>query len=77
MIAAIWGVFIWKEFRSAKKSVYGLVQRYLTFGHSRLFYSAICNHSVPAFVKNAANSLYQVNLESRGLKLHKILDILS
>lgn len=35
MIAAIWGVFIWKEFRSAKKSVYGLVQRYLTFGHSR------------------------------------------
>lgn len=25
MIAAIWGVFIWKEFRSAKKSVYGLL----------------------------------------------------
>ena len=25
MIAAIWGVFIWKEFKGAKKSVYGLL----------------------------------------------------
>ena len=25
MIAAIWGVFIWKEFRGAKKGVYGLL----------------------------------------------------
>ena len=25
MVAAIWGVFIWKEFKGAKKSVYGLL----------------------------------------------------
>jgi glucose uptake protein len=25
MIAAIWGVFVWKEFKGAKKSVYGLL----------------------------------------------------
>lgn len=25
MIAAIWGVFIWKEFKGAKKGVYGLL----------------------------------------------------
>lgn len=25
MIAAIWGIFIWKEFKGAKKSVYGLL----------------------------------------------------
>ena len=25
MIAAIWGVFIWKEFKGAKKNVYGLL----------------------------------------------------
>ena len=25
MIAAIWGVFIWKEFKGARKGVYGLL----------------------------------------------------
>ena len=25
MIAAIWGVFIWKEFKGAKKGVYGIL----------------------------------------------------
>ena len=25
MVAAIWGVFIWKEFKGAKKNVYALL----------------------------------------------------
>lgn len=31
MIAAIWGVFIWKEFKGAKKSVYGLLSAMFLF----------------------------------------------
>ena len=31
MVAAIWGVFIWKEFKGAKKGVYGLLAAMFCF----------------------------------------------